>query len=433
MRSAYIGLSFVCLASACFTDRSPEALIERTDVERIVATLSADSMGGRRTFTPGIEMAAAFIEQEFSSIGLEKFGGLRGYRQQFRMYSLTPESHRVVLNGWEIPIDRYFFSVNLAEVRWSTGDDVAVVTVGPDDNAMQSFASIRANDGNLLVLMNERHRGFFDRLRSFMSMSRRTMELGSGSNAVFVLTNQSHASSYDIALTNAVSESELANVVGMIPGRRRNEFVLFSAHYDHIGIQPAVDGDSVANGANDNATGTAAVIELARYFKVRGRPERTLVFVAFTAEEIGGFGSEYFSEQLDPDQIVAMFNIEMIGKPAEDRPNAAWITGYERSDFGAILARAVEGSEFSFFADPQPDQNLFYRSDNATLARLGVPAHTISTTTLDGEEDYHQVSDEIETLDLDLMTTTIRAVARAAMSIVSGEATPTRIDASQLN
>jgi len=432
MRSVWTGLAFVCLGAGCFTDRSPEALINRAEVERILATLSADSMEGRRTFTPGIELAAAFIEQEFSSIGLEKYDGLQGYRQQFHMYSLTPESYRVVLNGREMPVDRYFFSVNLAEIQWATGDDVEVVTVGPGDNAMETFASIRGNEGNLLVLMNERHRGFFDRLRSFMSEPRRTMELGSGGNAVFVLTNQTRAISYDIALTNAVSESGLANIVGMIPGRSRDEIVLFSAHYDHIGIRPPVDGDSVANGANDNATGTTAVIELAKYFKPQGRPERTLVFVAFTAEEVGGFGSEYFSQQLDPDKIVAMFNIEMIGKPAKDRPNAAWITGYEKSDFGAILARSMDGTEFSFYADPQPDQNLFYRSDNATLARLGVPAHTISTTTLEGEEDYHQVSDEIETLDLDLMTTTIRAVARAAMPIVSGEATPTRIDASQL-
>jgi hypothetical protein len=432
MRGVWTGLAIVCLGSGCFKDRSPEALIDRAEVERILATLSADSMGGRRTFTPGIEMAAAFIEQEFLSLELGKFDDLQGYRQRFHMYSLTPESHRVVLNGREVSTDRYFFSVNLAEIRWATGDDVEVVTVGPDDNAMQTFASIRGSEGDLLVLMNERHRGFFDRLRSFMSESRRTMELGSGGNVVFVLTNPARVNSYDIALTNAVSESGLTNVVGMIPGRRRDEIVLFSAHYDHIGIRPAVDGDSVANGANDNATGTTAVMQLAKYFKAQGRPERTLVFVAFTAEEMGGFGSEYFARQLDPEQIVAMFNIEMIGKPAKDRPNAAWITGYERSDFGTILARSMEGTEFSFYADPQPDQNLFYRSDNATLARLGVPAHTISTTTLEGEEDYHKVSDEIETLDLDLMTTTIRAIARAATSIVSGAATPTRIDTSQL-
>lgn len=220
---------------------------------------------------------------------------------------------------------------------------------------------------------------------------------------------------------------ELMNVVGMIEGVRSDELVLFSAHYDHIGIRSGGD-DTIANGANDNASGTTAVIELARYFHGLPRPERTLLFVAFTAEEAGGFGSRYFSEQLDPDRIVAMFNIEMIGKPAVSGPNSAWITGYDRSTFGEILSNAVEGTVYEFYADPYPEQNLFYRSDNATLARLGVPAHSISTTPIDVDPDYHRVSDEVETLDLDHMTNTIRAIAMAAQTIVSGEATPTRVD-----
>jgi Zn-dependent M28 family amino/carboxypeptidase len=123
-----------------------------------------------------------------------------------------------------------------------------------------------------------------------------------------------------------------------------------------------------------------------------------------------------------------MFNIEMIGKPAVSGPNTAWITGFERSTFGRILQEAVAGTEYEFYADPYPGQNLFYRSDNATLARLGVPAHTISTTPIDVDPDYHQVSDEVETLDLDHMTNTIRAIAMGAATIVSGEATPTRVD-----
>ncbi len=222
----------------------------------------------------------------------------------------------------------------------------------------------------------------------------------------------------------------LANVAGMLPGRRADEFVLFSAHYDHIGYQPnrAVAGDSIGNGANDNASGTTAVISLARYFKKLGTPERTLLFVAFTAEEMGGLGSRHFSQQLDPAAIVAMFNIEMIGKPAREGPNTAWITGFDRSDFGQILQRAVEGTAYEFYADPYPSQNLFFRSDNATLARLGVPAHSISTTPIDVDRDYHTVTDEVETLDLDHMTNTIQAIATAAATIVSGAETPRRVE-----
>jgi Zn-dependent M28 family amino/carboxypeptidase len=189
-----------------------------------------------------------------------------------------------------------------------------------------------------------------------------------------------------------------------------------------------VNGDSIGNGANDDASGTAAVVELARYFEALAQPERTLVFVAFTAEEAGGYGSQYLAGHVDPGEIVAMFNIEMIGKPAAEGPNRAWITGWDESDFGAILAAAMPAGGFVFYGDPYPDQRLFYRSDNATFARLGVPAHSISTTPMDADPDYHQVSDEIETLDLDHMTATIRALAQAAMPIVSGQAAPSRVN-----
>ena len=128
-----------------------------------------------------------------------------------------------------------------------------------------------------------------------------------------------------------------------------------------------------------------------------------------------------------------MFNIEMIGKPGAEGSNSAWITGFERSSFGALLQEAVEGTVYSFYPDPYPDQNLFYRSDNATLARLGVPAHSISTTAIDVDPNYHQVSDEVETLDLDHMTNTIRAIATSAETMISGEATPTRVDPATVN
>ena len=128
------------------------------------------------------------------------------------------------------------------------------------------------------------------------------------------------------------------------------------------------------------------------------QPERTLVFATFTAEESGGYGSQYFSRQMDPATVMAMFNIEMIGTDSKWGKNSAYITGYEKSDFGKILQDNLKGSAFEFHPDPYPSENLFYRSDNATLARLGVPAHTISTSKMDSEKFYHTVDDEIGTL-----------------------------------
>ena len=122
-----------------------------------------------------------------------------------------------------------------------------------------------------------------------------------------------------------------------------------------------------------------------------------------------------------------MFNIEMIGKESKFGKNAAFITGYERSDFGAILQKNLVGTDFKFHADPYPSQNLFYRSDNATLAALGVPAHTISTDQIDSDKFYHTVNDEYETLDAVNIWSTIKAIALSARTIVAGTDTPKRI------
>ncbi|MCR6720488.1 MAG: M20/M25/M40 family metallo-hydrolase [Chitinophagaceae bacterium] len=208
--------------------------------------------------------------------------------------------------------------------------------------------------------------------------------------------------------------------------------MIFSAHYDHIGIGKAVNGDSIYNGANDDAAGTTAVILLAKYFKALKNNERTIVFAAFTAEEIGGFGSTYFSRQYDPAKVMAMFNIEMIGTESKWGRNSAYITGYDKTDMGTILQKNLEGTGFTFHPDPYPDQQLFYRSDNATLARLGVPAHTISTAKMDKEPHYHQPSDHVETLDMENMAKIIESIALSSRGIVAGKETPSRVNTSDL-
>jgi hypothetical protein len=127
-----------------------------------------------------------------------------------------------------------------------------------------------------------------------------------------------------------------------------------------------------------------------------------------------------------------MFNIEMIGTESKWGRNTAYITGYEKTDMGAMLQKNLKGSEFAFHPDPYPDQQLFYRSDNATLARLGVPAHTISTAKMDSEPHYHKPSDHVETLDLDNMAMIIRSIALSSRSIVGGKETPRRVKKEEL-
>jgi Zn-dependent M28 family amino/carboxypeptidase len=218
------------------------------------------------------------------------------------------------------------------------------------------------------------------------------------------------------------------NVIGILPGKSKpNEYVVFSAHYDHLGYETSGD-DKVYNGANDDASGVTAVISLAKYFKTLNQNERTIIFVAFTGEEVGGFGSKYFSQNINPDNVVAMFNIEMIGTESKWGKNSAYITGFEKSNFGEILQKNLKGSDFSFYPDPYPSEQLFYRSDNARLAAVGVPAHTISTSKMDSEPNYHKLSDEISTLNIDNMTEIIKSIAISSKSIVNGIDTPSRVE-----
>lgn len=423
-------LPIVAVAGLALLACRPAPRIERADVERVITTLAADSMLGRQAFTPAADRAAAFVRAEFAAIGLEKLDGLDDYLEPFSVYAFTPQIAVVRLNGRTVPPDQTIVSAAGDSLHWRTGDSVRVVVVGPRDDPMQALRTAFEQRGNVLALVNTRHREAFARIKGFLSGPTRGVERKAARARVLVLTGETAARTFRVDAANAVEQVPAANVVGMIPGRRRDQIVVFSAHYDHIGIQRAVKGDSIANGANDDASGTTAVIELARYFKASGTPERTLVFVTFTAEEAGGFGSQYFSRQLDPNRIVAMFNIEMIGKPAASGRNHAWITGFERSSLGKILQDAVRGTHYVFEPDPYPKEDLFYRSDNATLARLGVPAHSISTTPIDVDQDYHRVTDEVRTLDLDQLTNTIRGIAAGAASIISGKATPTRVDTS---
>jgi Zn-dependent M28 family amino/carboxypeptidase len=222
---------------------------------------------------------------------------------------------------------------------------------------------------------------------------------------------------------------DLFNVIGLLEGKsKKEEYVVISAHYDHLGIDKnGKDGDSIYNGANDDATGVTAILTLAKYFKKKNNNERSILFVAFTAEEMGLLGSNYFGTTVDADKIVAGINIEMIGKESSFGPKTAWLSGFDRSNFGEIIQKNLIGSEYKLYPDPYPKFNLFFRSDNASLARLGVPAHSFSTTQIDIDKDYHQLSDEAEGLDVKTITETIKAIAIGTESMIKGDDTPNRV------
>ena len=430
MRPAHRSLPLVlalwaAASSSALAQRAPN--IDRATVERVIQTLASDEMQGRDAYAASGMRAAEFLAREFQSAGLQSPPGAEGYLQRFTTRTITVGTGRVVVNGRALLPNQIAMRLGGGDIEWRTGD-VPVVIVGPDQDPLTMVTSVANAGFDALVLIDESHREGFTPLLQIFRRPVRVLSSAQGAAVVLGLVTADENATYQVSHTATVVEEPLANVVGILPGRRTDEFVLFSAHYDHIGFERPLYGDSIANGANDNASGVAALVSLAQYYASGGTPERTLLFAAFTAEEAGGFGSRHYSRQLDPDQIVAMFNIEMIGKQAAAGPNTAWVTGFDKSSFGEILQQAVAGTGYQFQPDPYPQMGLFTRSDNATLARLGVPAHSISTTPIDNDPDYHRVSDQVETVDMAHIVRTIEAIARGAETIVSGTATPTRLD-----
>ena len=426
MKKLYAGFIAILFLASCVAQK-PEQIIKEANVARIIKTLSSDEMEGRGTFTPGIDRAAKFIENEFKQIGLKPLSGDTDFRQDFSVKRIKSGEINVTINGKPVDQQNVLAISDLPSLKFNNTSGNTIIRIAAGEQFIQRYREISALKTEVLVLVDTKHAALFKRLKDNSSRGRIVEKVKDSGAAVFVL-GESDASSYTVNASNSIEELPLFNVAGMLPGKsKEKELVLISAHYDHLGIVKSVEGDSIANGADDDASGTTAVISLAQYYKKLNNNERTLIFVAFTAEEVGGFGARHFSSLLNPDEVVAMFNIEMIGKQSKFGKNAAFITGYERSDFGEILQKNLEGTDFKFHPDPYPTQNLFYRSDNATLAALGVPAHTISTDEIDIDKFYHTVNDEFETLAVSNIWATIRAIALSAKSIVAGTDTPKRI------
>lgn len=417
----------VCLFQTSFA-QNIDAIINAREVESIEKTISSDEMQGRGSFSPGLEKAADFIAGEFKAAGLKPFGQGDSFRQTFTMIKAKTLSTEGIVDGKKIDPKNIiaFTSKEELNVNGQSGYLKRLIRAG-DNFRGEIFRYIQA-DSDYLIIVDTSFSKYFPRLNGLKGQ-----HFKSGHTSIFLLAAIDPAQ-YEIHIRSQISESTLSNVVGMIQGTsRKNEYVIFSAHYDHLGIgKPNAQGDSIYNGANDDASGTTAVIMLARYFAQLGNNERTLIFATFAAEEIGGFGSQYFSRQFDPAQTIAMINIEMIGTESKWGRNSAYMTGYERTDLGKIMQKNLEGSKFSFYPDPYPEQQLFFRSDNATLARLGVPACSFSTSKMDSEKYYHTADDEIETLDMNNMAEIIKAFAIGAASIISGKDAPNRVDTKDL-
>ncbi|HEX3100685.1 MAG TPA: M20/M25/M40 family metallo-hydrolase, partial [Pyrinomonadaceae bacterium] len=202
----------------------------------------------------------------------------------------------------------------------------------------------------------------------------------------------------------------------------KSEIILLTSHLDHLGVRANAPGDDkIFNGADDDASGSVAVLEMARILGSGKKPKRTVYFVCFGSEESGGAGATWFVNNMPfpKERLVANLEFEMIGRPdAKVKPEELWLTGYERSNLGPELAK--RGAKL--VQDPHPDQNFFQRSDNIQLARAGIIAHTVSSFGL--HKDYHQASDEIKTIDFVHMTRSINSMVAPVQWLINSNFKP---------
>ncbi len=213
------------------------------------------------------------------------------------------------------------------------------------------------------------------------------------------------------------------NVIGVLRGSAPNgdaNVVLLTAHYDHLGVGAPVNGDNIYHGADDDASGTTAVLELARTLAT-AHPQRTIYFTLFSCEEAGGLGATYFRAHppVPLTSIIANIEFEMIGRAdPKVKPDELWLSGWERSNLGPTLA--AHGAKL--VADPHPEQHFFERSDNYVLAKGGVVAQTVSSYGL--HADYHQPSDDLAHIDWKHMDDAIGSMLAPVKWLVNSDFKP---------
>ncbi len=434
--------------------------IEDRNVRAEMDFLAGDALQGRGSGTQFELLAGHYIASQLQQFGVEPAGetdasGKKTYIQTVSFtrnaFTETPKL-TYVANGATVTLEpgkeMVVLRMNAAQVRGElhkiSSDEkpkpgaVAFVKVreGEDLQKLNQNLQTLLGNGAAAVIVEEtsQWRTRWDNLAarkiSFTTVSNNK---ANPSNIIVVSRDAANALAQVADGTPIEIKGELSvpqtqqtwNAVGKLSGsdaRLAPDTILLSAHMDHLGVRQGVPGaDKIFNGADDDASGCVAVLELARVLAREPRPKRTVYFAFFGSEEAGGYGSQYFINTLPfpKDKLVANLQFEMIGRPdAKVAAEELWLTGFERSNLGAELAK--QGAKL--VADPHPEENFFQRSDNYTLARQGVVAHTVSSFGL--HADYHRASDEIKTIDFAHMTRAIDSMVKPVQWLVNSNFKP---------
>jgi hypothetical protein len=417
------------------------ALVEERNVRAAMTFLASDAMQGRGSGTPFERITAEYVGSQFMQFGLEPAGengwdGKPSYVQTVtisRNSFASAPSLRFGPASVEHGKDILVLRVNSDKIagglqRISLGEKpypgAAVFLRVPADATPQTISQgmqALITGGASIVMVEEtpqyrsnwtsisgRRLGF----TSTSAMPAATVVLSKEAAAQMAALPDGTAIEFSGTLAPAQT-SQTWNAIGKLPGsdpKLSADVIVLSSHLDHVGVREnSPGGDKIFNGADDDASGTVAVMEIARALAKGKRPKRTVYFVCFGSEEAGGHGSGYFADNLPfpKEKFVANLQFEMIGRPdAKVKAEELWLTGYDRSNLGPELAK--RGAKL--VQDPHPQENFFQRSDNYTLARRGIIAHTVSSFGL--HTDYHRPTDELDTIDFTHMTKAINSMVK---------------------
>ena len=440
--------------------------IQPTEVTRHIRFLASDELRGRDTGSPGLEIAARYLAEQFRSYGLDTVPGADGYFQAVNLVSAKPpeqatftygkenfqlDSDLIVLSG-----DSLDMQAPVVFANYGTAEDLDAVDVkgkivvtkagGEGVTNPQSFFFMTAEKrdrvleqgGLALIELYRSNQAPWTMLVKYLNAERLTLGNDSTEEKLPVLwlndpkserltlfqENESPEATLTI-IRNASTEMAVKNVVGMVEGtdpKLKDQYLVLSAHYDHIGVGSSPDpNDSIFNGARDNAMGTTALLSAAEYFGEHP-PKRSVLFIALTAEEKGLLGSAWYAAHplIPLDQMV--FNLNTDGAGYNDTTKVTAI-GLERTTAEEAIASASEAVGLEAIMDPVPEQNLYDRSDNVSFAQKGIPAVNFApgTTAFDQEimKNYHQASDEAETLNFNYVEKYCEAYTLAAEKIAN--------------
>ncbi|MGE5489415.1 MAG: M28 family peptidase [bacterium] len=469
MRRLSLLLCFA-VGSVCATELPSEALerISAGALKAHVAFLASDALEGRGTPSRGQEAAAEYIAAQFMRLGLEPAGGGGSYFQNanFALVKANLDGAEVAIEaeGKTYAIPAEHITVVGAQARGAKLDGMEAVKVttveeatparienkvvlveAPDYNALRgaearrnayrSFLELRdridgARAAVVIVIGETTLPGPAQASRRLVSMEEpQALWLSAGDADLLKAFREGQAFKATVHVAEPEREPvRLRNVAGLVRGtdpKLRDTYVIVSAHYDHMGLLPGDADDRIMNGANDNASGTASMIEVANAL-VAAPPRRSVLFIAWFGEELGLFGSRhYVSKPLEPlAKTIANVNLEQMGRiddPAGPAHGSAGMTGADYSGVGDAFARAAEEMGVRFVRNPQWDE-YFARSDNVSFAARGIPAHTMSVAL--EFPDYHKVSDEWHKLDYANMEKITRFVAEGVARLANSEQAP---------